>query len=79
LSNFVQRDVELAVREAIGLARMRGGKLASLTLEGPLDVLSTAVSALLRYGAGVVEVHRLPGTAVRLVSVEIVPAPNGSS
>jgi hypothetical protein len=75
----VQRDVELAVHEAIGLARMRGGKLASLTLEGPLDVLGTAVTALLRLGAGVVEVHRLPGTAVRLVSVEIVPAPTGNS
>lgn len=53
---------------------MRGGRLASLTLEGPLDVLSTAVTALLRLGAGVVEVHRLPGNTVRLVSVEIVPA-----
>ena len=66
--------MELAVQQAIGLARMRGGQLASLTLEGPLDVLSTAVTALLRLGAGTVEVHRLPGNAVRLVSVEIVPA-----
>ena len=45
-----------------------------MTIEGPVDVVRRALTALAAAQAGLVEVHHLEGTLVRLAAVEIVPA-----
>jgi len=67
----VNNAVELAIQHALGLARTRGGRLASVTIEGPVDVVRRALAALAAAQVGTVEVHHLEGTVVRLAAVEI--------
>ena len=75
------RAIELAISHAIGLARMRTGRLASVTIEGPVDraadLVGAARAALAGHAVVDVEVHHQAGTNVRLAAIEIVPVAAG--
>lgn len=72
----MERQVEMAIQEALSLARARGGQLAALTLRGSSDsLLEIACHVVKRLEAGLVEVRVEPGHGtVELVSIELVPA-----
>jgi hypothetical protein len=66
--------VDVAVRQAIDLARARGGRLAAIALHGgdEVAVLAAARSALSRYGRADIEVRcDAPGGPVRVAAIEI--------
>ena len=76
------RAIELAIEHAIGLARMRTGRLASVTIECPaeraVDVVGAARRALADHALVDIEIHHQAGPNVRLAAIEIVPSVAGS-
>jgi hypothetical protein len=73
----MERQVEMAIQQALSLARARGGKLAAITLRGPPQggsLLDIAAHVLRRLEVDLVEVHIETGHGtVELVSIELLP------
>ncbi|HEY1098805.1 MAG TPA: hypothetical protein VGF99_07745 [Myxococcota bacterium] len=73
--------IDAAIADAVGLARMRGGRLTSIVLAAPGGtdvgaVVGAVAHALGRHAidASSIEIRQQAGERVRLVAVEIVPA-----
>lgn len=74
----MERDVEMAIHQALSLSRARGGQLAALTLRGhdhTGDIVDVARQILRRLGRQA-DVHFEPaGGPIELASIEVTPAP----
>ena len=73
----MERDVDLAVHHAADMARVRGGRLAAITLRGSgvtASVISFANATLARLGVSCSEIRfELDAGPVRLALVELHP------
>lgn len=73
----MERDIEMAIHQALSLARGRGGQLAALTLRGhdhTGDIVGVARRVLQRLGRQA-DVRHEPDTGpIALLSIELTPA-----